>query len=189
MGWIEVGFSHLSDGISGLWPAGSQSPLLSLIRDGIIGGVGGVLVFLPNIVLLFFGLALLEDTGYMARAAFVTSDAQVMTGRLQDLGVPEADILTFPYGVDTNLFYPASPPIDGGPRVVTNRKLETVYSVSTVIDAFPAVHETFPDATLAVAGDGSPDPPSSTGTPTTHRVSCRMVSISMVSVPTSSAVM
>ena len=39
--------------------------------DGIIGGVGGVIVFLPNIVLLFLAIAVLEDTGYMARAAFV----------------------------------------------------------------------------------------------------------------------
>jgi ferrous iron transport protein B len=43
----------------------------SLIVDGIIGGVGGVVVFLPNILLLFLGLAILEDTGYMARAAFI----------------------------------------------------------------------------------------------------------------------
>lgn len=71
MGWIEAGFSHLADAISGLWSAGSASPLRSLIVDGIIGGVGGVLIFLPNIVLLFAGLALLEDSGYMARAAFL----------------------------------------------------------------------------------------------------------------------
>ncbi len=43
----------------------------SLLVDGIIGGVGSVIVFLPSILLLFFGIALLEDTGYMARAAFV----------------------------------------------------------------------------------------------------------------------
>ncbi len=43
----------------------------SLIVDGIIGGVGGVLVFIPNIMLLFFFISILEDTGYMARAAFI----------------------------------------------------------------------------------------------------------------------
>jgi ferrous iron transport protein B len=48
----------------------------SLVRDciveGVIGGVGGVVVFLPNILILFFGIAIMEDTGYMARAAFIT---------------------------------------------------------------------------------------------------------------------
>ncbi len=71
MGWIESGFSTLGDWIGGLWPAGAASPLKSLIVDGVIGGVGGVVVFLPNILLLFLGLAVLEDTGYMARAAFL----------------------------------------------------------------------------------------------------------------------
>ncbi len=71
MAWIEAGFGWLGHAISGLWPAGSESPVRSLLVDGIIAGVGGVTVFLPNIVLLFFGLALLEDTGYMARAAFI----------------------------------------------------------------------------------------------------------------------
>jgi ferrous iron transport protein B len=72
MGWIEAGVQHLSTWLAGLWPAGSTSPLRSLLVDGIVGGVGAVVVFLPNIVLLFLGLALLEDTGYMARAAFLT---------------------------------------------------------------------------------------------------------------------
>ena len=71
MGWFETAFGALGSAISGLWPAGSDAPLRSLIVDGVIGGVGGVVVFLPNIVLLFAGLALLEDTGYMARAAFL----------------------------------------------------------------------------------------------------------------------
>jgi ferrous iron transport protein B len=71
MEWIEGGFGWLGDVVGGLWPAGSESILQSLIVDGIIGGVGGVLVFLPNIVLLFLAISLLEDSGYMARAAFV----------------------------------------------------------------------------------------------------------------------
>lgn len=91
----------------------------------------------------------------LASASFVTSDAAVMTERLRDLGVPEANILTFPYGVDTDRFHPAPAAPAGGPRILSNRKLEPVYSVSTIIDAFPGVREALPDATLAVAGDGS----------------------------------
>jgi ferrous iron transport protein B len=71
MDLIDGGFSFLAGFITGLWPAGAESPLKSLLVDGIIGGVGGVLVFLPNIVLLFLAIAILEGTGYMARAAFV----------------------------------------------------------------------------------------------------------------------
>jgi ferrous iron transport protein B len=71
MNLIDSGFGYLADFISGLWSPGSSSPLKSLIVDGIIGGVGGVIVFLPNIVLLFMAIAILEGTGYMARAAFV----------------------------------------------------------------------------------------------------------------------
>ena len=71
MGWIEAGVARLGAAIATHWPGPADSPLLSLLVDGIIGGVGGVLVFLPNIVLLFLGLSLLEDTGYMARAAYL----------------------------------------------------------------------------------------------------------------------
>ncbi len=71
MDLIDAGFVMLGDTISGLWAEGSSSPLKSLLVDGIIGGVGGVIVFLPNIVLLFLAIAILEGTGYMARAAFV----------------------------------------------------------------------------------------------------------------------
>ncbi|MCC6131036.1 MAG: ferrous iron transport protein B [Acidobacteria bacterium] len=72
MGWIESGAGWIGQSVSSLWPAGSDSLLRSLLVDGVIAGVGGVLVFLPNILLLFLGLAFLEDTGYMARAAFLT---------------------------------------------------------------------------------------------------------------------
>ena len=49
----------------------SEGPLKDLLVDGIIGGVGGVIVFLPNILLLYFFISLMEDSGYMARAAFI----------------------------------------------------------------------------------------------------------------------
>lgn len=49
----------------------AESPLKDLLIDGIIGGVGGVIVFLPNILILYFFISILEDSGYMARAAFI----------------------------------------------------------------------------------------------------------------------
>ena len=67
-GWIEDAVKGFSDLVSATLAEGE---LRSLLVDGIIGGVGSVLTFLPSILLLFFGIALLEDTGYMARAAFV----------------------------------------------------------------------------------------------------------------------
>lgn len=71
MGWIESGFAFLGEKITAFWPEGSESAIKSLLVDGIIGGVGGVVVFLPNILLLFLAIAFLEDSGYMARAAFI----------------------------------------------------------------------------------------------------------------------
>jgi ferrous iron transport protein B len=71
MGWLEMVFEWAGQAIAGLCPAGSESWLSSLLVDGVIGGVGGVIVFLPNILLLFLAIAMLEDSGYMARAAFI----------------------------------------------------------------------------------------------------------------------
>ena len=68
MEWIENGATALGQWVQANMTEGLLS---SLVVDGIIGGVGGVLVFLPNIILLFLGIALLESTGYMSRAAFV----------------------------------------------------------------------------------------------------------------------
>ncbi len=68
MDWIEAGVEWLGDAIS---DAMSEGPLRDLLVDGIIGGVGSVIVFLPNILILFFFISLMEDTGYMARAAFI----------------------------------------------------------------------------------------------------------------------
>jgi ferrous iron transport protein B len=62
-------FDDLGGGIMALVPKGD---LQSLLVNGVVGGLGGVLVFLPQICILFFALSLLEDTGYMARAALVT---------------------------------------------------------------------------------------------------------------------
>jgi len=69
MSWIESGVSLIAQIIETYMPNGM---LKDLIIDGIIGGVGGVIVFLPNILILFFIISLMEDTGYMSRAAFIT---------------------------------------------------------------------------------------------------------------------
>jgi len=69
---IERGLELLSSGIANI-AIGTNMPewLLSFLVDGIIGGAGGVLLFVPNIFILFFLISLLEDSGYMARAAFI----------------------------------------------------------------------------------------------------------------------
>ncbi|MCD6459042.1 ferrous iron transport protein B [bacterium] len=71
MGWLEKIFSWLAQTVNYVWPTAGGSMLKNLIVEGIIGGVGGVLTFLPNIMLLFLSISILEDSGYMARAAFL----------------------------------------------------------------------------------------------------------------------
>jgi ferrous iron transport protein B len=68
MDWIDAGVSALGRLVGGLLPTGA---LHDLLVDGIIGGVGGVIIFLPNILILFFFISLMEDTGYMARVSFI----------------------------------------------------------------------------------------------------------------------
>jgi ferrous iron transport protein B len=68
MEWIDGGVSWLGSLVSSIMPVGL---LRELLVDGVIAGVGSVIIFLPNILLLFFCIALFEDTGYMARAAFI----------------------------------------------------------------------------------------------------------------------
>jgi len=68
MNWINEGVGVLRVWIQNAMPMGA---LRDLVVDGIIGGVGGVIIFLPNIMILFFFISLMEDTGYMARASFI----------------------------------------------------------------------------------------------------------------------
>ena len=76
---IDHGFTSVGKWVGAQLPAGD---LQSLVVDGVIGGVGGILVFLPQICILFFALSLLEDTGYLSRAAFV------MDKIMRKLGLP-----------------------------------------------------------------------------------------------------
>lgn len=68
MDWIESAVSWLGEQASALM---SEGPLRSMLVDGVIGGVGAVIVFLPQILILYFFISLMEDSGYMARAAFI----------------------------------------------------------------------------------------------------------------------
>ncbi len=68
MDWIEAGVAWLGDWISASM---SEGPLRSMLVDGVIGGVGSVIVFLPQILILYCFISFMEDSGYMARAAFI----------------------------------------------------------------------------------------------------------------------
>ncbi|MCM1310770.1 MAG: ferrous iron transport protein B [Bacteroides sp.] len=68
MDWIESGVEWLGQLVQTYFPAG---PLKDLLADGVIGGVGSVIVFLPNILILYACISFMEDSGYMARAAFI----------------------------------------------------------------------------------------------------------------------
>lgn len=68
MDWIEAAVEYLGNRISNTMPDGS---LRSMLVDGVIGGVGSVIVFLPQILILYFFISIMEDSGYMARAAFI----------------------------------------------------------------------------------------------------------------------
>lgn len=81
-GGFEAGIGWFSDGVlNALMSVGAAKWLISLIVDGIIAGVGGILTFLPNIFILFLALAFLEDSGYMSRVAYV------MDGFMAKLGL------------------------------------------------------------------------------------------------------
>lgn len=68
MDWIDAGVAWLGDFISQNMPDG---PVKAMLVDGVIGGVGAVIVFLPQILILYFFISYMEDSGYMARAAFI----------------------------------------------------------------------------------------------------------------------
>ena len=120
MDWIELGFSALSDAVKALWPAGFLPVLGSLITDGVISGVGGVLVFLPNILFLFFAIALLEESGYMARAAFV------MDGLMRRFGLQGRSFVPLVLGFGCNV-----------PAILATRTIESERDRKTTILVLP----------------------------------------------------
>jgi ferrous iron transport protein B len=69
--WFDAGKDVLVEWVSGIWSADTMPLFRSLVINGVLEGVGSVLTFLPIILMLFLGVSFLEDTGYMARAAFI----------------------------------------------------------------------------------------------------------------------
>ncbi|UKL13175.1 ferrous iron transport protein B [Dissulfurimicrobium hydrothermale] len=103
--WIQSAVDIAAHVSERLLPDGM---IKELIVNGIIGGVGGVLVFLPNIVLLFLGISLFEDTGYMARAAFI------MDRVMHTLGLHGKSFIPLLMGFGCNV-----------PAIMATRTLET----------------------------------------------------------------
>jgi len=103
--WIDHAVSGLSHLIEALMP---ETWYRSLILDGIVGGVGGVIVLLPNIFLLFFVISVLEDSGYMARAAFI------MDGLMHKLGLHGKSFIPMLMGFGCNV-----------PAIMATRTLES----------------------------------------------------------------
>ncbi len=77
MDWIDAGVAAVAAGLDTLLPEGM---LKNLLVDGVVAGVGSVIVFLPNILILFFCIAIFEDTGYMSRAAFLMDRVMHLIG-------------------------------------------------------------------------------------------------------------
>jgi len=77
MGWIEAAFGALGGWITDVMPPGD---LRELIVDGAVAGVAGVVIFLPQILILFFFIGIMEDTGYMARLAFIMDRLMSLVG-------------------------------------------------------------------------------------------------------------
>lgn len=68
MDWIDAGFGALNDGVKAVMP---ESMFRDLITDGVLAGLGGVLIFIPQIAILFFLISILEEVGYMSRAVYL----------------------------------------------------------------------------------------------------------------------
>lgn len=107
MEWIEGGVEWFGNFVASIMPSG---PLKDLLVDGVINGVGAVIVFLPNILILFFFISLMEDTGYMARASFM------MDKLMQKIGLHGKSFIPLIMGFGCNV------PAIMATRTLDNRK-------------------------------------------------------------------
>ena len=121
MGVIEDDiFGNLNDAVKAAWNPETLPFLRSLLTDGVISGVGGVLVFLPNILFLVFAIAILEDSGYMARAAFV------MDGIMRKFGLQGRSFVPLVLGFGCNV-----------PAIMATRTIESDRDRRTTIMVLP----------------------------------------------------
>lgn len=120
MGWIEDAFGWLGEMVDSLWGDENLQYLKSLVTDGIIGGVGGVIVFLPNILFMFLALSLLEESGYMARAAFI------MDGIMRRFGLQGKSFVPLILGFGCNV-----------PAIMGTRSIESERDRKTTIMIMP----------------------------------------------------
>ncbi len=119
---IEDAFGALSDGIKSVWSPDVMPYLRDLLTDGVIGGVGGVIVFLPNILFLFFAIALLEESGYMSRAAFV------MDGIMRRFGLQGKSFVPLVLGFGCSV-----------PAIMATRCIESEKDRKTTIMVLPLI--------------------------------------------------
>ncbi len=130
--WIQEGVDALADFINTNMPSG---PLKSLLADGVIGGVGGVIVFLPNILILFFCISFMEDSGYMARAAFI------MDRLMHKIGLHGKSFIPMVMGFGCNV-----------PAVMAARSIESASSraITVLITPFMSCSARLPTYVLLV---------------------------------------
>ena len=120
MGYIEDFFSWLNEMVKSVWSPETLPLLRTMLTDGVISGVGGVLVFLPNILFLFFAIAILEDSGYMARAAFV------MDGIMRKFGLQGRSFVPLVLGFGCNV-----------PAIMATRTIESERDRTVTILVLP----------------------------------------------------
>ncbi len=120
MVWIERFFEWIAEMVRQNWSADKFGYLRDFVTDGLIGGVGGVLVFLPNILFLFFAIAILEDSGYMSRAAFV------MDGVMRKFGLQGKSFVPLVLGFGCTV-----------PAIMATRTIESERDRKTTIMVLP----------------------------------------------------
>ncbi len=133
MQWIDAGVGWLSSWVDTLM---SPGPLKDLIKDGVIGGVGGVIVFLPNILILYFFISFMEDSGYMARAAFI------MDKLMHRIGLHGKSFIPLVMGFGCNV-----------PAIIASRSIESRSSrlITILINPFMSCSARLPIYVLLVS--------------------------------------
>lgn len=132
MEWLQTGVERLSLLCHSIMPDGA---LKDMVADGIIGGVGGVIVFLPNILILYFCISFMEDSGYMARAAFI------MDKVMHKLGLHGKSFIPLVMGFGCNV-----------PAIIASRSIESQSSrlITILINPFMSCSARLPIYVLLI---------------------------------------